>query len=105
MIIHLLFKESSSFVRVDWYVYAYTRLSIISFHSTFLWAILPPWLGCVSESSFVRLKVLIFVSSAAAPLPDPVVSLCSPCMILYIRFFRTELAIRLPCLGRRCVLV
>ena len=63
--------------------YMLTRLSIISFHKTFLWAILPPTLGCVTESASVRLKVLIFVSNAAAPLPDPVVSLCSPCTILY----------------------
>ena len=84
-----------------------TRLSIVSFHSTFWWAILPPGLGCVTESASVRLKVLIFVSNAAAPLPDPVVSLCSPCTILYPllshRAFHSLTLSRLPlcsCMNR-----
>ena len=82
-----------------------TGFSIISFHSTFLWAILPPGLGCVSKSFSVKLKVLIFIISAAAPLPDPVVSLCSPCTILYPFlehiFFHSFTLARLPlCIKR-----
>ena len=65
----------------------------------------------MSLSSFsVKLKVLIFISSAAAPLPDPLVLLCSPCTMLYpflshMSFHSFTLA-RLPlfsCMKRTCI--